>query len=434
MRPAFVLSLSLLALLLPPGAGLLAAVAVGGLGAGATSVVGIGLLSCAPLLKAWRESSGGPVPEPAPSLRDALGQTGGYRATGIWREPPGGAAYLQTDAGALSLGRASDVLAPAPGTPVDVRVRVSASGAATIVALALTGPVRGAWLDRWSALAARRVRELMVGESRGLVSALVLGQRSELAFPILADCRATGTMHLLALSGLHIALVAVALQRFAGIRRPMGVALVLLLFIALAGARPPLRRAGLGWALAALGLRTACPSAALHRLAVVALAMEVWQPGLHLELGVQLSFLAVAGLLATSRLARGPAAIVVTPAGAFLATAPLIAETFGVVQPYGLLVTPLLVPLVGVLMGLGLVAIVPGHLLAGLDIVTVPALESCAQTLRAALATLASWVPPPWTPPPAPWPGWVISLAVVTALWMLPGRNRPAGLIEAGAT
>jgi competence protein ComEC len=329
---------------------------------------------------------------------------------------------------------ASDVFAPAPGTPLRALVRVGATGTPTVVAMTARGPPRGAWMDRWSRSASRRVRELLTDEPGGLVSALVLGQRGELAFPILADCRATGTMHLLALSGLHVALVAVALQRMAGIRRPLGVALVLLLFIALAGSRPPLQRAGLGWGLAAIGLRTGCAAASLHRLAVVALAMEAWQPGLHRELGAQLSFLAVAGLLATSRLARGPAALFVAPSGAFLATAPLIAETFGVVQPFGIVVTPLLVPLVGALMGLGLLAIVPGDLLAGLDLLTGPALTFCARSLRAVLATLADWAPAPFYPPAPTWPGWSISLAVVAALWMLPGRERRGGLVEVSAT
>jgi len=430
VRPAFVLTLALLALLLPPGLGLLAALGAAGCGAGAVSVLGVGLLACAPLIGAARA---GPAAGPAfGALVAAPG--GGFRVTGTWREPPGRAAFLQTDAGPLVLGFAADVLAPAPGTPLRAAVRVGSTGRATIVALTRQGPPRGAFLDRWSQASSRRVRELLSGEARGLVSALVLGQRRELAFPILADCRAIGTMHLLALSGLHVALVAVSLQRMAGIRRPLGVALVLLLFIALAGSRPPLQRAGLGWALAAIGLRTGCAAASLHRLAVVALAMEAWQPGLHRELGAQLSFLAVAGLLATSRLARGPLALFVAPSGAFLATAPLIAETFGIVQPFGIAATPLLVPLVGALMGLGLVAIVPGDLLAGLDPLTGPALSMCATSLRAALAALAEWAPAPWQPAPLPWPGWVVSLAVVAALWALPGRKRHGGLIEVSAT
>lgn len=438
MRPAFVLTLALLALLLPPGVGLLAAVGAAACGAGAVSVLGVGLLAAAPLVRATRDRETS-LPPGASTMSSSSAATeraaaGAFRVTGVWREPPGRPAFLRTAAGPLHLGFASDVLAPPPGTPLDATVRVGATGTPSIVAMTARGPPRGAWLDRWSMGASRRVRELLNGEPGGLVSALVLGQRAELAFPVVADCRATGTMHLLALSGLHVALVAIALQRLAGIRKPLGVALVLLLFIALAGSRPPLQRAGLGWALATIGLRTGCAAASLHRLAVVALAMEAWQPGLHRELSAQLSFLAVAGLLATSRLARGPLAVFVAPSGAFLATAPLIAETFGVVQPFGLAATPLLVPLVGALMGLGLIAIVPGDLLAGLDLLTGPALSLCARGLREALATLAEWAPAPWEPPATSWPGWMISVVVVIALWMLPGRERRGGLVEVSAT
>lgn len=429
------LTLALSALLLPPGIGLLAAVTAAGTGAGAASVLGIVLLAGAPVMRAWRAEPPSPVTaKPSTPASAPPPTTSAWRLSGTWRHPPGRAPFLETLAGPVTVGFASDVMEPDPGTPVKVAVRVSPTGKASIVSLTKCGPPRGAWMDRWSAQAAQRVRKLLDGESAGLVAALVIGQRSDLAFPILADCRATGTMHLLALSGLHIALLALTLQRMAGLRRPLAVALVLLAFVALAGQRPPLQRAGLGWGLAAVGLGTGSATAPLHRLAVVALAMEAWQPGLHHELSAQLSFLAVAGLLATSRLARGPLALVVAPSGAFLATAPLIAETFGIVQPFGILATPVLVPLVGALLGVGLLAVVPGDLLIGLDFLTAPALSILARALRVALGTLAEWAPAPWQPPPAPVPAWLISLAIVAALWMLPARRRRAGLIERSAT
>ena len=50
---------------------------------------------------------------------------------------------------------APDLSAPPPGTPVVLLARCASGGKVTAVALELSGPPTGAWLDRWVDVARR---------------------------------------------------------------------------------------------------------------------------------------------------------------------------------------------------------------------------------------------------------------------------------------
>jgi|GEM_PF-1800614 len=409
--------LALLALCLPAGGGFLAPAMVALVprwrrAAGPAALAGLLLLAATPLVPRWRPRH---APEPiAPAA---------VRVTGTWRAPPAGERCLQTTGGLLALELAEDVQAPAPGTPVELLLRLSPGRPALAVGLRALGPPSGAWLDRWAAACLERVRQLVSRDDRGLFAALVLGQRDDLSFTIRAAYAATGTTHVLAISGMHVALLAAALQALStggSWRRP---ALVLLGFVAVAGAGAPLVRSALGWLLLVASARLSRPVKGNQRLAGVALVMECWQPGLHHDLSAQLSFLAVAGLIAGARLVRGPAAALLGPAGAFLATAPLCAEVFGQVQPFGLLVTPLLTPPLALLLVVSLVAVLPLALFSVLDPLTAPLLQAALDALRISAELGAEFCPPPLRPTPPPLPGVLLSLLVVAALVLLAERR-----------
>jgi ComEC/Rec2-related protein len=409
--------LALLALCLPAGGGFLAPALIvlaprWRRAAGPAALAGLVLLAGAPL-----------VPRLRPRAVPACDAFPAARVSGTWRAPPAGEGHLDTPRGPLALQLADDVQAPPPGTPVELLLRLSEGRPPLAVSLRSLGPPSGAWLDRWAAGCVDRARHLVSRDNRGLFAALVLGQREDLAWPIRAAYAATGTTHVLAISGMHVALLAAALRALSASgswRRP---ALVLLGFVAVAGAGAPLVRSALGWLLLAASARLSRPVDGLQRLAGVALVMECWQPGLHLELSAQLSFLAVAGLIAGARLVRGPAAVLLGPAGAFLATAPLCAEVFGRVQPCGVLVTPLLTPPLALLLVLSLVAVLPLALFAALDPLTAPLLEAALDALRITAEVCARYCPPPLRPPAPPVPGVLLSLLVVAALVVLAERR-----------
>ena len=359
----------------------------------------------------------------APSARSATAAAppAAVELVGRWRTPDHGGSFLQTASGPVALEFASHVRAPGPGTWVRVLARVDVDGRTRGVHIAERGDVAGAWLERWRLTARARIRAL-AGPWKGLLEALLLGRREDLPPDLRRACIATGTSHLLALSGLHVALVAAAIARWPGLgraRAPFSF-LVVGLFVLLAGSRPSLLRAGLGWLALSVGLSRGRLSRPLHRLGAVALVLAVTAPQLADDLGAQLSFLAVAGLLAALRAVRGGW---LAPVGAFLATAPLCVEVFGRVQPWGLLATPLLVPFVATVLVVGLIAVLPGESLAVLDPLTGPVLRSAAASLEQLLLSAAWFLPPPLQPPAFPLPGGLVSLAVVAALLALPARH-----------
>jgi len=415
--PSAALALALCALLLPAGAGLLTLLPALLLRADTATLAGLLLLALAPPVGMLRRDAAAAAAAAAPArpAEGAQAHPHGLRLEGVWRAPPGQLPFLLTDAGPLDIALSQDLSAPEPGTPVVALARVDDEGGARVVALQATGPPRGAWIDRWARAAGERTRRLLSADNEGLVAALVLGDRSDVLYPVTADCVATGVIHLLSLSGSHVALLVVMLERcgVGGLRR---LAAPLLLFVALAGNQAPLVRSALCWAAHQAARVLGRPAPPLHRLAAVFLLMEAWSPGMHAGLAVQLSFLSLAGLLGAVRLVRGPLAVVAAGVGAFLATAPLCAEVFGRVQPLGVLVTPLTIPLMGVLLGVGLVALVPVSAFSALDPLSKPLLEWSATGLRGLLAWLARELPAPLRPPPLPLPGWLASLAVVAAL------------------
>lgn len=256
-----------------------------------------------------------------------------------------------------------------PGPP-PVLARVTA------VELLERRPGRRPLLDRLRERVARALRGA-AGERRlgaGLARALVLGERDELDRDLQERLRAGGTAHVLAVSGLHCALVtwaAAGLAALAGARR-RGQALVALLtawaFAALAGfGVPVLRAASLVSAFSAGRLL----GRALDRwnaLAAALLLSGLLRPEDVLGAGWCLTFGATAGLLALTGPLRRLAPSGGRPAGAalrdalaaslaaWLALLPLQLALFGRCNPLAPLLNLAAVPLAGLATGLSLAA------------------------------------------------------------------------------
>ena len=411
MGSRFLLPLALWATLAPPPWNGLAPASALALRRGRASLLGLVLLSAA----VWWPTPAAPTPPP----RD-----GGVRLVGRWREPPASPARLDTAAGPVVLELASGVDPPRPGEHVELLARVAGDGRVTGVHVRSLGAPDGAWLDRLAARADRRIDELSHGPQRALLRSLLLGDRHDLDGAVRDAFRGTGTSHLLALSGLHVSLLAGVAGRV--LAAPLATAL-LILFAALAGPRAPLLRALGTRLLVPLWGRRGPPAAPLARLGLVALVLAVLQgPGFVQSLSGRLSFLAVGGLLAGIATAPRWLAWCVGPAGAVLATAPLCASVFGEVQPMGLLVTPLLTPLVAAVLALGSVAVLPGPSFAALDPLLGPALDSTAGWLLAAVDWAARMAPRPLHPGPPPIEPTVLGLLIVGALAALARTGAPA--------
>ncbi|MBN2352416.1 MAG: ComEC/Rec2 family competence protein [Spirochaetales bacterium] len=192
-----------------------------------------------------------------------------------------------------------------------------------------------------------------------LFAALFLGVKDNLEFELRDAFARTGSLHLLALSGLHVGMIAALVLFFLSPLRSKKLKAVLAaLFVGayffLAGPSPSLLRAVLMLGLGTIGLLLDREVDPLHVLLASAVVVLLVDPESVRSLSFQLSYLALAGILTFGRrlnraltpflpgFARGLVSAVIA-AQAF--TAPLIFQTFGTVYPVGLVASLLLVPL-----------------------------------------------------------------------------------------
>ena len=251
----------------------------------------------------------------------------------------------------------------------------------------------------------RAERALSAGVSSrtgALLRGMVLGQDDLIDEATREDWRDSGLAHLLAVSGQNVMLlVALALPLLAATGLPprarFGVAIGLIgVYVPLAGAGPSLQRAAVMGAasLAALGL--ARPASRAYVLLLAGCATLLLNPRACGDPGWQLSFAAVAGILALApRLAGGPlralprilADGVAITVAATLATAPLLAHHFGAVSLAGLPANVLALPLVAPIMWLGMLRAVLGQLmpLGGASAAPWDGVEGAAEVVNRAL-------------------------------------------------
>ncbi|MEX2159335.1 MAG: ComEC/Rec2 family competence protein [Dehalococcoidia bacterium] len=135
-----------------------------------------------------------------------------------------------------------------------------------------------------------------------LAQGILLGQRSAIPAGLTADMNATGTSHLVAISGQNVSLVAgfviAGLAWLIGRRRAALVALVAIAaYTALSGASPSVVRAAIMGGLFVVATMLGRPSSASTSIALAAAAMTAWHPGVVRDVSFQLSFSSILGLV-----------------------------------------------------------------------------------------------------------------------------------------
>ncbi len=254
---------------------------------------------------------------------------------------------------------------------------------------------------------------------RSVALAMLLGERASLDRATRRLFRDAGLAHLLAISGLHVALVSgllIGLFRHCGLGTfatwaAGSITLAGLWFLVGGGA--PVSRAAAGASLLLLGRMIGRDGDPLNALAVVAAALVADNPWIVWSPSFQLSFLACAGiLLIAPPLARwlpGPrwlAAGIAVSAGAYLATAPAVAWHFGRLAPIALVSNLLAVPLCALVLAGSAAAAILG------DLPTMgPALHAIATTVIGLLlgTCRVTTVAGPWAAIGVPTPpAWLI--------------------------
>jgi competence protein ComEC len=244
-----------------------------------------------------------------------------------------------------------------------------------------------------------------------LARGFVLGEDEGIDAATREDFRRSGLSHLLAVSGENVtllALLAMPLLGFLGIplrERLLWLLGLIALYVPLAGSGPSIQRAGV---MGAVGLLATLEGRRASRLYALALALGVTlaiDPGVAGDVGWQLSFAAVLGILVLARPLRDWLAgrigrggwrgalgegLAVTVA-ATLATAPLIAYHFETVSTTTLLANVLALPAVAPAMWLGMV----GAALSQVPAAPVELLNGLDALLLAYIAQIAAWCAKP---------------------------------------
>ena len=248
-------------------------------------------------------------------------------------------------------------------------------------------------LEHWRRRIRANVSSLLSSPHGVMFLSVVLGERGALSAQIQSDFRAAGVAHLLVVSGLHVGFVAGASllawrQLLRALRSrlprdclprwrptPWAAALSLppvLLYCSLVGWRVPTLRAALMVGCYLLALCTERRSDARYSLILAAVLIVLIDPRAFSDVGFRLSFAAVAAILLASGAVMKPAptppgagqrvrrylvGYVTASAAAYLGTLPILMHAFHSVPAYGVITNLLVLPLVGVLVPAGLLAL-----------------------------------------------------------------------------
>lgn len=245
-----------------------------------------------------------------------------------------------------------------------VRRRVQADAAQ------LTGQRRGGatgLVDRIRDRSDAAIATGLGAESAALLRGMVLGGDHGIPEPTVEAFRVAGLSHVLAVSGQNVLLIVILLQAGlvaagAGWRTRLLVpALAICIYVPLCGMQASVMRAGVMGLAALAAIAASRPASRLYALLLAALLLLIWNPRIHADVGAQLSFAAVLGIMAFTqpladrldRLPRWMAEAFAATAGATLATAPLMAFHFGAVSLVSLAVNVLATPLIAPIVWIG---------------------------------------------------------------------------------
>ncbi|MDR1900856.1 MAG: ComEC/Rec2 family competence protein [Treponema sp.] len=198
----------------------------------------------------------------------------------------------------------------------------------------------------------------------GLALALILGVRDNLDAAVGNSFRDAGCSHVLALSGMHLAIISSLIAFF--LKKPLGVkaasllgALLIICYVFLAGVQPSLLRSAIMYLLGTLAVWGFIKKDVSCLLCLSFIVQLVSQPESGRTLSFILSYLALAGILYLGepvndllggRLPRVLSGGISASLGAFIATASVVSLFFGTLRPIGITAGLAVVPLATVFM------------------------------------------------------------------------------------
>jgi len=243
------------------------------------------------------------------------------------------------------------------------------------------------------------VDKIYPSQEAAIVKALVLGLRSDVSPEVRSQFMKTGTIHLLAISGMNITMIAgtfylMFLFLGMGFRRSSWVTiLIVIVYVGLAGSGIPIQRAGHGAVLVLLAVLAGRPVHLLNSLCFSFFVILAWNPQSLWNIGFQLSFLCVFSLLLILPLLARVNAWILS-LGSSLAvlfgTFPVVLYYFNIFSPVSVLANIVAIPLCDAALLMSLFAL----LFSGVPFLNVVFLKSSSWSIMCLLAWikyLSTW-------------------------------------------
>ncbi|MCG8586356.1 MAG: ComEC family competence protein [Pirellulales bacterium] len=297
-------------------------------------------------------------------------------------------------------------------------------------------------------------------DQSGLAAAIMLGAREQLGRERNEAFFQTGTVHLMAISGLHVGLLALGLALLLRIlmvpeqRALVLVAIASMVYVFVTDARPPAVRALIIVLVLCIGRALGRQTNAWNTLALAGIIVLVINPTEVFRTGTQLSFLAVAMLIwaGTAMLNRpqpSPLArliadarpwwhkfaawtttwfgrTVLLTAAVWLVALPLVMTRFHLVPTVGLFLGPVLAIPVAVALASGFLLLVFGWLWKPLAVCFAFVCDTMLAFIQWAVrGTHDTPVSHAWVTGPAEW--WLVGFYGLLALFLALGHRRPRG-------
>ncbi|TNF30914.1 MAG: ComEC family competence protein [Bacteroidetes bacterium] len=163
------------------------------------------------------------------------------------------------------------------------------------------------WFYNWRRLLIQKFSEAQIhGQALSVASALILGYRAELDKELMAAYAGAGATHVLAVSGLHVGIVYVVINyllKFMDRRKYLSILKLLLMIVvlfgyaALTGMSASVFRAATMFAFVAFGKAIGRDTNIYNTLAASAFCLIVFNPMIVMQVGFQLSYAAVLGIV-----------------------------------------------------------------------------------------------------------------------------------------
>ena len=156
---------------------------------------------------------------------------------------------------------------------------------------------------RWERYASAKFENLLISENAGLAKALLLGSKSSLSENIKTNYSGAGLMHVLAVSGLHTGIIYLIANLMLYIIIPRKglrsfiVLLLVWLFCLATGAGPSVLRASIMISVVVIGNMLGRKINVLNAIAFSAWVLLLFDSYLIYDVGFQLSYLAVTGIV-----------------------------------------------------------------------------------------------------------------------------------------